>query len=108
MKMLSQVLLAAALVAGASAAQAQGKEAYDANCKKCHGATGTPAKAMAAKYPKLEAFDAAFFAKRSDDSVTAAILNGTSKDMKAYKDKLSKDEAAAITAYIKTFAGAEK
>ena len=101
----STMLIATALVAGLSAAaSAQGKEQYDAMCKKCHGATGTPAKAMAAKFPKLEAFDAAFFAKRSDDSLMAAILNGTSTDMKAYKEKLTKEEAAAVAAYIKGFA----
>ena len=104
MKM-STMLLAAALVTGLSAvASAQGKEAYDAQCKKCHGATGTPAKAMAAKFPKLEAFDAAFFAKRSDDSLMAAMMNGTSNDMKSYKDKLTKDEMLAVTAYIKGLA----
>lgn len=101
----TRALIVAALVAGVSATvQAQGKEAYDANCKKCHGAAGVPAKAMQAKFSKLAAFDAAFFAQRSDDSLVAAIMNGTSADMKAYKDKLTPDDAKAIAAYIKGFA----
>jgi len=101
-----RALLAAAAISALpmAAAMAQGKEAYDANCKKCHGATGTPAAAMAKRYTKLEAFDAAFFAKRTDDSLMAVLMNGTGKDMKSYKDRLTKDEMIAVSAYIKTFA----
>lgn len=83
---------------------AQGKVPYDANCKKCHGASGVPAKAMQAKFPKLKAFDAAFFATRSADSVVAVLMKGTSSDMKSYKDKLSHDEMVAVAAYIRGFA----
>ncbi len=105
MNVSTRLLLVTALVAGVSAvASAQGKEQYDANCRKCHGAAGVPAKAMQAKFSKLQAFDAAFFAKRSDDSLVAAIMNGTSTDMKAYKDKLTPEDAKAIAAYIKGFA----
>lgn len=105
MNVSSRVLLVAALVAGVSAvASAQGKEQYDANCKKCHGAAGVPAKMMATKFPKLTAFNAEFFAKKNDDELVKAILEGTSADMKAYKDKLTPEDAKAIVAYIKEFA----
>lgn len=105
MNVSSRVMFVIALVSGVSAtAAAQGKEQYDAQCKKCHGAAGTPAKAMMTRFPKLEAFDSAFFAKRSDDSLMAAMINGTSTDMKSYKDKLTREDMLAITAYIKEFA----
>ena len=87
-----------------SAGDADGKTVYDANCKKCHGATGTPVAPMKKKYEKLAAFDAAFFAKRSDDSVVAILTNGKGDNMKSFKDKLKPDEMAAVAKYIRGFA----
>jgi len=87
-----------------SAGDTTGKTVYDANCKKCHGATGTPVAPMKKKYDKLAAFDAAFFAKRSDDSIVTVLTNGKNDNMKSFKDKLSADEMKAVAAYIRTFA----
>ncbi|MDO8500482.1 MAG: cytochrome c [Gemmatimonadaceae bacterium] len=82
---------------------AQGKTLYEADCRKCHGVRGVPPKSMAAKFPKIAAFDAAFFAKRSVDSVVTVLTNGKSEGMKSFKDKLSHDQMVAVAAYIRSF-----
>src|SRR5450756_2326574 len=72
------VFAASGAISNAGAQTVDAKTVYDANCRKCHGVAGTPPKAMAAKFPKIAAFDAAFFAKRSDDSVVKVLTNGKS------------------------------
>jgi mono/diheme cytochrome c family protein len=94
-------LLAAVCVSSASAQGADGKAVYDANCKKCHGATGKPAAAMVKMHPKLAAFDAAFFAKRDDASVVDVLTKGKGPDMKAFP-ALSDAEKLAVSKYIHT------
>ncbi|MHB1311458.1 MAG: c-type cytochrome [Gemmatimonadaceae bacterium] len=100
-------VLAAALSTRAAAQGVDGKATYDENCKKCHGATGTPVAPMKKKYEKLAAFDAAFFAQRSDDSVVAILTNGKGENMKSFKDKLKPEEMAAVAKYIRGFAKAK-
>lgn len=81
-----------------------GKPLYEENCRKCHGNAGVPPKAMQAKFPKLMTFDAAFFGKRTDDSVVKVLTNGKDEDMTSFKGKLSTAEMGAVAAYIRTFA----
>lgn len=83
---------------------ADGRTVYTENCKKCHGATGAPSPVMKKKFDKLAAFDAAFFANRSDDSIVTILTKGKSEGMKSFKDKMSADEMKAVAAYIRTFA----
>lgn len=97
-------VLAAALSTRVAAQGVDGKTLYDENCKKCHGATGTPVAPMKKKYEKLAAFDAAFFAKRTDDSVVAILTQGKGDNMKSFKEKLKPDEMAAVAKYIRSFA----
>lgn len=94
------------LAARAVPAQAgvDAKALYDENCRKCHGVRGTPPKAMKAKFPKIETFDAAFFAKRSDDSVVKVLTKGQSDDMKSFKDKMSADQMLLVAKYIREMA----
>jgi len=94
-------MLATALSTRAAAQGADGKAIYEANCKKCHGATGAPSAPMKKLNPKLEAFDAAFFAKRPEAEVVKQIADGKDK-MKPFKDKLKADEIAAVAKYIRT------
>jgi mono/diheme cytochrome c family protein len=82
---------------------ADGKTLYEANCRSCHGVRGVPSTAMKARFPKIAAFDAAFFAKRSDDSVVTVLTKGTSQAMKSYKDKLSHAQMVAVASYIRSF-----
>jgi mono/diheme cytochrome c family protein len=82
-----------------------GKTSYEENCRKCHGATGAPSKAMMAKFPKIAAFDGPFLAKRSDDSVVSVLTKGGStKDMKSFKEKLTHEQMKAVAVYIRSFA----
>lgn len=104
------VFAALALAVPATTAGAQatdGKTLYEANCRKCHGALGVPPKAMKAKFPKLEAFDAAFVAKHSTDDVVKALTKGTSEDMKSFKDKLTAEQMAAVATYVHDLAAAK-
>jgi cytochrome c553 len=94
---------AAGVSPGGAGQVAQGKASYEENCRKCHGVRGVPPKAMQAKFPKIVTFDAAFFAKRSDDSVVTVLTKGKNEDMKSFKDKLSHSQMVAVAAYIRTF-----
>jgi mono/diheme cytochrome c family protein len=92
------------LAASATLASAQdGATVYEANCKKCHGATGAPSAAIKKMSPKIATFDAAFFANRNDAEVVKQITVGKDK-MKPFKDKLTPDEIAAVAKYIRTLA----
>jgi len=84
-----------------SAAAQDGKALYEANCKKCHGATGAPSAAIKKMNPKIEVFDAAFFAKRTDADLAKQIADGKDK-MKPFKDKLKPEEIAAVAKYTRT------
>ena len=98
------IVLGMLLVASSAVAAAQGadgKALYDANCKKCHGATGAPSAAIKKMNPKIEVFDAAFFAKRTDADLVKGIAEGKDK-MKPFKDKMKPDEIAAVAKYMRT------
>ena len=77
-----------------------GKAPYEENCRKCHGVRGIPPKAMKAKFPKIMTFDAAFFAKRSTDSVVTVLTKGVDVNMKSFKDKLSHEEMKAVAKHV--------
>ena len=87
---------------GGAGQVAQGKTPYEENCRKCHGVLGVPPKTMKAKFPKIVTFDAAFFSKRSDDSVVTVLTKGKNEDMKSFKDKLSHGQMVAVAAYIRS------
>lgn len=99
---------ASGAISNASAQAVDAKAVYDANCKKCHGVVGKPPKVMATKFPKIAAFDAAFFAKRSDDSVVKILTKGKSEDMKSFKDKMTPAEMAAVARYVSALAAKAK
>lgn len=95
----------AVLIALATPGHAQapdGKALFEANCRKCHGATGKPSTAMKKLIPELPTWDAAFFAKRTDADIVSVLANGKGKNMKAYKDLLKPEEMAALAKYIRT------
>ena len=98
------VLAASGVISNAGAQTVDAKAVYDANCKKCHGVAGTPPKAMATMFPKIAAFDAAFFAKRSDDSVITVLTKGKSAAMTSFKSKMTPAEMAAVAKYVRAFA----
>lgn len=96
---------ALALIAGARSAAAQapdGQALFQANCRKCHGTTGTPTARMAEMYPEMKPF--AQLTGISADSIVALMTNGAGKEMKSFKDKLSADEMKAVAQYVLTLA----
>ena len=98
------VLAASGVISNAGAQTVDAKAVYDANCKKCHGVAGTPPKAMATMFPKIAAFDAAFFAKRSNDSLVTVLTKGKSAAMTSFKSKMTPAEMAAVAKYVRAFA----
>lgn len=96
------LLGALTLAASTAAAQgADGKALYEQHCKKCHGVTGKPSDGIKKMNPKIEAFDAAFFAKRADADLVKGIGEGKGK-MKPFNDKMKPDEMTAVAKYIRT------
>lgn len=91
-------VLAAAM--STRAAAQDGKALYLAHCKKCHGETGKPSDAIKKMNPKIETFDAAFFATRTDAQLAKGITDGKGK-MKPFKDKLTPEEIAAVAKYTR-------
>ena len=95
------VLLTAGMAHQSAAQTPDGKTLYEATCKKCHGVLGTPPKTMKAQFPKIATFDAAFIAKRTDDSVVKILMKGKGEDMKPFKDKMKMDEMMAVAKYVR-------
>lgn len=102
---------AAAVVIGAAlalttwarpaAAQApDGQALFQANCRKCHGTTGTPTARMAEMYPEMKPFSQ--LTGVSADSVIHVMTTGAGKEMKPFKDKLTADEMKAVAQYVLT------
>lgn len=100
-------ILAAAV--SSSAAAQDGKALYDAQCKKCHGALGTPTKPMATKFPKMLPFNdpTAGTAKGTVADVVSILAKGKGADMKPFGDKLNMDaktknspEMTAVAKYV--------
>jgi mono/diheme cytochrome c family protein len=58
---------------------------------------------MQAKFPKIDTFDAAFFAAHSQDSIVTVLRNGKGQDMKSFRDKLTPEQMRAVAAYMRTF-----
>ncbi len=113
MKLLTAcVVLSAALAFGPQAASAQaadGAALYKAHCAKCHGRTGVPPKFAMRRFKHLVSLaDPATLKGISVDSTIVVITNGKGKDMKPFKDKLSKDEIAAVAKYVHTLAKQKK
>ena len=98
------LFVASGASARAFAQAADGKVVYDENCKKCHGVRGVPPVTMKKKFDKIATFDAAFIEKRSDDSVVKVLTKGKSEDMKSFKDKMTKEEMAAVAKYVRVLA----
>lgn len=81
-----------------------GAALYKQHCRSCHGAQGVPTQRMVSLYPKLKSLaDSAYLATLSTDSI-AAVTRGGVGDMKAYADKLSPSEIAAVARFVKTLA----
>src|SRR5665213_1109192 len=94
------ILLVCGTAVRAAAQAPDGKTLYEATCKKCHGALGTPPKAMKEQFPKIATFNAAFIAKHTQDSIITIMTKGKGEDMKSFKAKLTPAEMAAVAEYV--------
>lgn len=86
----------------AEATSADAATLFKSKCAICHGADGAGKSAM--KNTDLRAPEVQ---KRSDTELQEAIANGRGK-MPAFKDKLDKDQIAALMSYVRSFGGAAK
>ena len=85
----------------AAAPAIDGKPLYDKHCKSCHAIDGKGTEAMR-KLGSPDLTDKKWQAAHSKAKVIAAIADGVAgTKMKAFKEKLSADEIAAVAAYVK-------
>lgn len=106
--------LAVTGIAGAGAAQApapaaapDGAALYRQQCRSCHGIKGVPPRAMLSIYSGLKSFaDSAWVTANSEQAIVTVLENGSGKDMKSFKEKLTKDEMVAVAKYVRTLAAA--
>jgi mono/diheme cytochrome c family protein len=91
------------LAASGSAAQTpDGKLVFETHCQKCHGPAGRPSAGIKKLLPEIPLWDAAFFAKRSEEDILNVLRNGKGKNMKPFSDRLKPEEMVAVARYIRT------
>ena len=94
------------MACAAAASAADGKALFEANCAKCHGATGAGDTKMGQKAGCKDFGDAAYQATLTDAKMTAAIRDGVKEGdkqkMKPFAE-LSADDIKALVAHVKAF-----
>lgn len=93
--LLSSLFIAQSYAADSAAA------VFTSKCAMCHGADGQGKTSMGAKF-NIKNLASPEVQKQSDAELTQIIAKGKNK-MPAYDTKLTKDEIAQLTAYIKAF-----
>jgi mono/diheme cytochrome c family protein len=85
---------------------ASAKVTYLENCARCHGADGRGQTPMGEVYGATNLDDAQWWKKEraGEKRLTASIRDGRG-GMPAFGKKLSKEEIAALVAFVKTFNG---
>jgi len=87
---------------GGSQSQAErGRAVYEARCTRCHGADGAGQTRMAEIVEPPDISDPAWQRRRSNARLSASVSNGRGQ-MPAFKKKLSRQEIAAVIAYVRT------
>ena len=79
----------------------KGRAAYTTNCARCHGGDGLGHTKLGEMLEAPDLTDAAFQKSRSDGRIKNSIKHGRGQ-MPAFDKKLSKDEIAAVIAYVRT------
>lgn len=96
----SGVKTAAAAQKGQSQAE-RGRAVYEAKCTRCHGADGAGRTRMAEIVEPPDMSDPAWQRRHSNARMVAAVANGRGQ-MPAFKKKLTRQEIAAVVAYVRT------
>ena len=95
------LVIASLAVVASVASAAEGKEVFEANCAKCHGADGKGDTKMG----KMVGVKDLTAQDLTEDQISAAIKDGVKKGdktvMKAFSD-LSADDVKALVAYVKS------
>jgi len=79
----------------------RGKAVYTGRCVRCHGADGRGQTTMGQMTEAPDLTDAKWRATRSRARMVESVTNGRG-NMPAFSKKLTKDEIAAVVAYVRT------
>jgi mono/diheme cytochrome c family protein len=94
-------LLLLGCLAGWSA-RADAPAAWGANCAACHGKDGKGNTMMGRKLSIKDLTSASFTDAQATDAIKNGVTEGGAQKMKAFGDKLSDADIAALVAYIHT------
>jgi mono/diheme cytochrome c family protein len=106
MKKLLVLGIAALTVTALSARAADGKESYEKNCAKCHGADGKGQTVMGKKLGAKDYTDPKVQEELKDEAAIKAIKEGVkdkSDKVLMKPSDMSDDDAKALVAYMRTF-----
>ncbi|MCA1592029.1 MAG: cytochrome c [Acidobacteria bacterium] len=79
----------------------KGRAVYVANCARCHGGDGLGQTRVGEMVEAPNLTNARWQARRSDSRIKGSIARGRGQ-MPAFSKKLSRDEVAAVIAYVRT------
>jgi len=83
---------------------AQGRELFLTGCSSCHGADGKGS-VVRDSLPAIPDFTArAWQESRTDPQLVVSILEGKGADMPAFQDKLAREQARDLVAFLRAFA----
>ena|SRR2546423_13358294 len=90
---------------GKSAQVARGRTVFMQNCARCHGADGRAQTDLGQLYGAKDLTDAGWWRAEhlTDRRLINSVTNGKKGGMPAYGKKLSKDDIAAVVAFVHTF-----
>jgi cytochrome c553 len=106
MKKITILVALLGLTASLSVKAADGKELWDSQCAKCHGAEGKGDTKMGTKLGCKDLSDAKVQGELKDEAITKSIKEGVKADdgktlMKPF-DQLSDDDIKALSTYIRS------
>ena len=82
-------------------ADSSGRELYQQNCARCHGADGQGQTELGKTYDVPNIADVGYQKKHSDAKISRKIVKGGG-GMPAFGKKLSQKDIAALTIYVRT------
>lgn len=83
------------------ASRARAQELFVSNCARCHGVDGRGQTRLGQSMNAPDMTDRAWHAERSDSRMRNSILKGRD-EMPAFAAKLSKSDATALVAYVRS------